>query len=150
MSKIDMHSTICGNLTALYERKNHDYGDSFSRNYAEYGVVYPIIHMQEKLDRIKALSKADAKVSESLVDTLMDLANYAIMTLVEMTGEHASPVKPMVKCAKNNHDEICVITRPKCLCNTCANDCKACCTIDGNCPCTDCPDYVKEDASDHS
>lgn len=146
MSKIDMHSTICGNLTALYERKNHDYGDSFSRNYAEYGVVYPIIHMQEKLDRIKALSKAEAKVSESLVDTLMDLANYSIMTLVEMTSVESTK--------KGDHDPDCAST---CQCVTCIHDNthstdEACCYrhIGIACGVVNCPDYVKEDASDHS
>lgn len=84
MTKLEQHAAVCAELTSTYERKNHDYGDSFSRNYSEYGMVYPIIHMQEKLDRIKTLSKqSECMVSESLEDSLLDLANYAIMTVVE-------------------------------------------------------------------
>jgi hypothetical protein len=82
--KVCLHSEICEELNALYERKNADYGDSFTRNYNEFGIVYPIMHFQEKLDRLKSLMTKDAQVTdESLEDTLMDLANYAIMTLVE-------------------------------------------------------------------
>lgn len=85
MKKSEIHAQICSELTALYERKNHDYGDSFKKNFDEFGSVYPIIHLSEKLDRLKTLMCCeDQKVNdESIEDTLMDLANYAIMTLVE-------------------------------------------------------------------
>lgn len=82
--KVYIHAAICSELNALYERKNHDYGDSFSRNYEEFGIVYPLIHLQEKLDRLKSLRKNVAMVEEeSIEDTLLDLSNYAIMTVVE-------------------------------------------------------------------
>ena len=85
MSKVDVHFAICKELNEMYERKNHDYGDSFKKNFDDFGMVYPIIHLAEKLDRLKTLTKADDQkvVGESVDDTLMDLANYAIMTLVE-------------------------------------------------------------------
>lgn len=85
MNKVDVHLAICKELNEMYERKNHDYGDSFKKNFDEYGNVYPIIHLSEKLERLKTLAKADDQkvVGESIDDTLMDLANYAIMTLVE-------------------------------------------------------------------
>lgn len=37
--------------------------------------------MTEKLNRAKQLSHKDARVDESMRDTLMDLANYAVMTV---------------------------------------------------------------------
>jgi len=85
MEKINTHFEICKRLNALYAQKNHDYGDSFGKNYAEYGNVYPIIHLSEKLDRLKTLVKGNDQkvVNESIEDTLLDLANYAIMTVVE-------------------------------------------------------------------
>lgn len=83
--KTKLHSQICSELTALYERKNHDYGDSFGKSFAEYGMAMPCIRLEDKLNRLKALTRnGDQQVSdESIDDTLMDLANYAIMTLVE-------------------------------------------------------------------
>ena len=84
MDKATMHADICKNLNDLYQRKNHDYGDSFGKSYQEYGMTMACIRLEDKLNRLKSLCKQEAKVQdESLEDTLMDLANYAIMTLVE-------------------------------------------------------------------
>lgn len=80
-----MHRNICAALNALYERKNADYGDSFGKSFTEYGMTMACIRLEDKLNRIKALTKTEAKVKdESIEDTLMDLANYSIMTLIEL------------------------------------------------------------------
>lgn len=84
MTKARIHARICSELTDLYERKNHDYGDSFGKSFKEYGMTMPCIRLEDKLNRLKSLTKNNAQVTdESIDDTLMDLANYAIMTLVE-------------------------------------------------------------------
>jgi hypothetical protein len=84
--KVEMHESICEELTALYERKNHDYGDSFAKSFAEYGMTMPCIRLEDKLNRTKALIQKQRQMvdGERIEDTLMDLANYAIMTLIEM------------------------------------------------------------------
>lgn len=85
MKKVEMHASICKELTDLYERKNHDYGDSFAKSFDEYGMTMPCIRLEDKLNRTKAIIKKQQMVGdERLEDTLMDLANYAIMTLIEM------------------------------------------------------------------
>ena len=85
MSKIERHKAICEELNELYIRKNHDYGDAFHLSYLEEGMAMPRIRLGDKLNRFKTLSKNDhALVGESLRDTLIDLANYAIMTVLEM------------------------------------------------------------------
>jgi len=85
MDKAALHADICKELNDLYRRKNADYGDSFGKSYGEYGVVMACIRLEDKLNRLKSLTKQKAQVEdESIVDTLRDLANYAIMTLVEM------------------------------------------------------------------
>lgn len=84
MKKYEIHAKICSALTELYQRKNHDYGDSFGKSFNEYGMAMPCIRLEDKLNRLKALTRKDAEVmDETIDDTLMDLANYAIMTLVE-------------------------------------------------------------------
>ena len=147
MTKSEIHAAVCGELTALYERKNHDYGDSFTRNYNEFGIVYSIMHFQEKLDRLKSLMTKDAQVTdESITDTLMDMANYAIMTMVE--HRIAAGETPVVE--KGDHDSDC---SNSCLCTSCVHDhdsdfskgIHACCTTHGfDCKVTSCPDYQKE------
>lgn len=87
MSKIEIHKNICDSLNDLYKKKNQDYGDSFGKSYKEYGLTMSCIRLEDKLNRLKSLNKnGNAQVKdESIQDTLMDLANYSIMTLIELT-----------------------------------------------------------------
>lgn len=88
VNKVELHRKICEELNALYEKKNHDYGDSFHLTFLEEGLAMSRIRLGDKLSRFKTLSKqTDRKVDdESLRDTLLDLANYAIMTVLEIDG----------------------------------------------------------------
>lgn len=92
MDKIALHDQICAQLNTLYARKNNDYGDSFGKSYAEYGMTMPCIRLEDKLNRLKSLTVRNVMQNvqnESVADTLMDLANYAVMTLVELKlAEH--------------------------------------------------------------
>lgn len=69
--------------------KNHDYGNSFSKSIEEYGNVVMCIRIGDKLNRLKTLVRGqEQQVSdESITDTLMDLAGYAILSLVEINKE---------------------------------------------------------------
>lgn len=89
MTKANIHLDICNELNELYQRKNHDYGDSFGKSFREWGFIAACMRLSDKMERLKAYAKGgDQKVKdESPVDTLMDLANYAIMSLVEMKLE---------------------------------------------------------------
>lgn len=90
MNKTDKMAVIFREMLETYEAKNADYGDSFSKSYQEFGLTAPIIRISDKVERLKSLSKADARVKdESIRDTLIDLANYAIMTVVELDAEEA-------------------------------------------------------------
>ena len=84
--KVQTHIDICRTLTDIYIAKNKDYGDSFSKSFKEYGMMMPCIRLEDKINRLKSLTKnKEQKVSdESIEDTLKDLANYAIMTLIEL------------------------------------------------------------------
>lgn len=84
------HADICAELHAMYDRKNRDYGDAFHLSYLEEGMAMPRIRLGDKFNRFKTLSKnpeAQAVHDESIRDTLLDLANYAIMTVLELEGE---------------------------------------------------------------
>lgn len=82
---VKRHMDVCAELNMLYERKNHDYGDSFHKSFEEFGLTMAAIRMSDKLNRFKTLLRSQAQVEdESVRDTLMDLANYAILTVMEL------------------------------------------------------------------
>lgn len=79
---------IANGLTELYERKNADYGNSFSKTFDEFGMTSTIVRLSDKLERLKTLSKQEAKVKdESIQDTVMDIAVYAMLTLMELMNK---------------------------------------------------------------
>ena len=91
VAKVQRHKIICEEINDLYDQKNHDYGDSFHQTFVEEGMAMVRIRLGDKFNRFKTLSRGgDQKVSdESIRDTLIDLANYAIMTVLEMeVSEH--------------------------------------------------------------
>lgn len=87
VSKVQRHEKEAKYLTTLYEKKNNDYGDSFGRSFQEYGMIMPCIRLEDKLNRLKSLTVHNKKPlveDESIRDTLVDIANYAIMTIIEL------------------------------------------------------------------
>lgn len=70
-------------------RKNHDYGNSFEESLDQFGIIASLVRMQDKMLRLQSLtdeSKTQQVGSESLIDTLEDLSNYAAMTACWLKG----------------------------------------------------------------
>lgn len=85
MDKLDKHEQLCEYLNDLYAKKNHDYGDSVHDTYVKYGLTSFLVRMEDKLNRARTLSQNEALVNdEKLTDTLLDLANYAILAVIEL------------------------------------------------------------------
>lgn len=84
--KYNRHMEICEKLNQIYIDKNTAYGDSFGKTFADLGIMSAITRIYDKFNRIVALAKgAENNVrDEAIEDTLTDLANYAIMTLIEL------------------------------------------------------------------
>ena len=85
-TKVEKHKALCLEINDLYARKNADYGDSFHISFEEEGMAMVRIRLGDKLNRFKALSRGNEQMvkDESIRDTLMDLANYALMAVLEM------------------------------------------------------------------
>jgi len=85
ISKPDRHAEICGELNDVYRRKNADYGDSFGETFHKLGIISAVTRITDKVNRLQSLCVNTAQVTdESIRDTLLDLANYAIMTVIEL------------------------------------------------------------------
>lgn len=80
------HEKLCNEIHELYCRKNHDYGDSFHQTFLEEGMAMPRIRLGDKFSRFKTLTLLGGQQvkDESVRDTLIDLANYAMMTVMEI------------------------------------------------------------------
>lgn len=73
-------------------KKNSDYGNSFEESLDKHGIVASIVRMGDKMNRLESLtddSKTQQVGSESLLDTLEDLSNYAAMTACWLKGVRA-------------------------------------------------------------
>ena len=99
--KVLRHQKLCDGLNDLYARKNHDYGDSFHQIFVEEGLAMSRIRLGDKFSRFKTLSRISPTDStqqqvkdESIRDTLLDLANYAIMTVLELDEAEANRTEP--------------------------------------------------------
>lgn len=72
-------------MQELYERKNKDYGNSFSDTIKEFGFIPAVARINDKFNRVKNMVKGQQmNIKESLRDNLMDIANYCILTIIEL------------------------------------------------------------------
>lgn len=84
--KNNTFASITEEMATLYEKKNTAYDGAFSKRYAKRGLAYAVDKISEKCDRLVAL-ESNPNIDnngESIEDTLIDLANYAVMTLIEL------------------------------------------------------------------
>lgn len=83
---ITLHQEILDYLHGLYVAKNADYGNSVHDTYKKYGLTSFLVRMEDKLNRVRSLNqKGEAAVKdEKIEDTLLDLANYAILAVIEL------------------------------------------------------------------
>ena len=74
----EMHET--------WKAKNADSGSSFDDGIDRFGLVSAAVRISDKANRFASLAdgKSAQVKTESLRDTLMDLANYAVMTVMRL------------------------------------------------------------------
>lgn len=91
MTKVEQHLELVTALNKLYEQKNHDYGDSFGKLYRELGIISAVTRISDKYNRLVSLAtKPDNErqvLDESISDTLLDMANYCLMAVMELNNE---------------------------------------------------------------
>lgn len=88
-SRAEIFKELTEKAADTYRRKNADYGDSFVKVRQKFPNSV-LIRLNDKLNRLEMLmgrsEKAQVK-EESIEDTLLDLANYALMELTERLYE---------------------------------------------------------------
>ena len=69
-----------------HRKKNADYGDSFGIGFKKFGPISALVRISDKYNRLEQLiTTEEIQVDdESLIDTLKDLSNYCLMTVIEL------------------------------------------------------------------
>ena len=96
INKILIHETICKELNETYKKKNADYGDSVGELYAKLGDITLLTRISDKYNRLMNLldPKKEGEVNyESVDDTILDMANYCIIWLMERMIRHEETMK---------------------------------------------------------
>lgn len=76
-----MIKDIALEVAELVEKKNRDYGNSFDKTLNEYGDTAYFLRIEDKISRLKSLSKKAAEVDESIEDTLKDIVGYTLLMI---------------------------------------------------------------------
>lgn len=77
-----MFSGLCNELSNLHEMKDSDYNGAYEESLDEFGLMHAAAMIKHKCNRFKNIieTKKINVSGESIKDTLLDLASYAIMT----------------------------------------------------------------------
>ena len=83
--EIDMFKDLAMQMVETFARKRHDYGQTSTETYKKFGPISMYLRMYDKMGRLENLfvNGAENLTGEAIEDTLLDLANYAIITILE-------------------------------------------------------------------
>ena len=88
--EINMFRDMTVAMGEIFARKRHSYGQTTTETFEKFGPVSMVTRMHDKLGRLDNLlvfNGKNAVVDESVDDTLLDLANYALITILELRKE---------------------------------------------------------------
>ena len=98
MNRLGIYQYILSNLEDTYKKKNSDYGNSVADTYEKFGDISFLTRITDKYNRILSLAdkgECGEVKDEALEDTILDLANYCLLWLVEREyAEQHKEVKP--------------------------------------------------------
>lgn len=86
---LENYETTLNELANTFFLKNERYGNSFTDTIEDYGLVASIVRITDKFNRMTTLFKNTELGcdDEPLKDTMLDMANYLIMTVAYMKEE---------------------------------------------------------------
>lgn len=86
LSDADLFRQVTEKMAETFERKDATYGNSFAKSVGKYGMIAALTRISDKFNRIEnlILGAKNNVPDESLKDTLLDLACYSVMTLMEV------------------------------------------------------------------
>ena len=88
-TEFDTFESVLDEMKELHAKKDKDYGSAFHKSFEEFGVTAGVVRLNDKMERVKSLvknGKAEVK-EEGLLDSLEDMACYAVMLYVELKNK---------------------------------------------------------------
>ena len=91
---VEKHLILCNQLNSIYEQKNNAYGNSFGETFEKLGIISAITRISDKYNRLVNLATHPEinKGDEAIEDTLLDMANYCLMTYMELQKDNNGEV----------------------------------------------------------
>lgn len=83
------YEMLINEMKDTYNKKNSDYGNAFDILLDDVGIDAALTQIGIKWMRFRNLAKKKSNNYESLEDTLLDMANYAIMTVAWMVDNRS-------------------------------------------------------------
>lgn len=86
MTNYEKHQELCDKIHTTYIQKNQAYGNSFGDTFKKLGIISAVTRITDKYNRIVnlAINPSVDTGDESMIDSLLDMANYALMTVMEI------------------------------------------------------------------
>ena len=120
MDKIQEFRKIVGEMADTYEKKNENYGDSFGQLCEDLGPIAGLVPLYNKIHRATSLVKSGKNHFESLEDTFIDLACYAIMNIIEMRTNKGTT--PNITIRRDLYDQDMITLEYKSPCGECVRN----------------------------
>ena len=81
-------------MAETFARKRADYGQTTTETFEKFGPISMLVRMHDKLGRLDNLfGTGKEPYNESVIDTLIDLANYSLITILELQKQRAKAVR---------------------------------------------------------
>ena len=94
-------TAITEEMKELYDRKNTKYAGAFDNTLKKWGLVAAGVRIEDKVSRMSSLIMDSSNCGdETLEDTLIDLANYAVMTLKFIREQKAQASGVLQRCSQ--------------------------------------------------
>lgn len=86
VDEFSIFESITEEMNKVFRAKRQDYGQTSTETFKKFGPISMYIRMYDKMGRLENLmvKGGEDHVGEKIEDTLLDLANYAIITILEM------------------------------------------------------------------
>lgn len=92
--EIEIHKQITDSIHNLFKSKRADYGSTTEELINLYGPVTMLVFLRTKLSRLdNLLMNNKTPNNESVEDNIIDIANYAIIWLLEIQKEKLKEAK---------------------------------------------------------